>query len=210
MKPRTITRGHGKGCPCNPCVTVRSRYYKWHELATYRNGPRLIPSDNARNYVNYWLGRDWSATHLAHLAACDRDTVWCIARGDFQKISRDLDAALQGVIPHASNAPDPERSLVPRVGAVRRIRALYWLGHTSNDIDAELTAITDISRWMCQPGTVCVANSWLDIDRVYNQLSLTRGRSKRTAGRAARAGYASPLAWDDIDDPDETPKGVAA
>ncbi|MFD8516516.1 hypothetical protein ACFV27_36930 [Streptomyces antimycoticus] len=98
---------------------------------------------------------------------------------------------------------------VPALGAMRRIRALYALGHFNRDIAAAAGVSKD---------AVCAlaAGQWktlkvqhdAGIRRAYDQLSMSVGESWKTRRLAERQGWAPPLAWDDetIDDPKARPR----
>jgi hypothetical protein len=98
---------------------------------------------------------------------------------------------------------------VPAVGAVRRVRALYALGHFNHQIAAE----AGISR-----DAVCAlaADKWptvkVHIDdgvrKAYDRLSMSTGKSGKTRLWAERKGWVPPLAWDDeaIDNPAAVPQ----
>lgn len=106
------------------------------------------------------------------------------------------------------------RRLVNGTGTVRRIRALWAIGWTSNHI-AEACgwrtpqAVTEIA----QPATErrgVYATTAETVAAAYERLCMTPGPSDMNRRRAARQGYAPPLAWNDIDNPAERPKGIAA
>ncbi|MCX4571582.1 hypothetical protein OOK48_35265 [Streptomyces viridodiastaticus] len=97
---------------------------------------------------------------------------------------------------------------VPSVGAVRRVRALYALGH----FNYEIASAAGTSR-----DTVCAlaGGRWPTIKvavddgvrAAYDRLSMSTGQSAKTRLWAQRNGWVPPLAWDDetIDDPDAVP-----
>jgi transcriptional regulator with XRE-family HTH domain len=102
---------------------------------------------------------------------------------------------------------------VSALGAVRRLRALYALGHLNWVISQE----SGLSR-----DAVCdlVNGSWTTIKvaaddgvrAAYDRLSMKTGTSWKTRKLAERNGWAPPLAWDDdtIDDPKAMPVTDAA
>jgi len=107
---------------------------------------------------------------------------------------------------------------VPALGAQRRIQALMALGWTSENIRlaAGWNHRNSIQRILHgQKGRPC---TWLTkataetITKVYDQLSMRlpeMDRYHRRAASIARSkGYVPPLAWDDIDNPDEQPAKV--
>jgi hypothetical protein len=99
---------------------------------------------------------------------------------------------------------------VPATGTVRRVRALMRLGWTAARI-GEQTGQSGASvqrlSMACRPRVNLATQR--RVRAAYGVLSGSHGPSARTAGRAERAGWEPPLAWDAIDDPAEKPKGVA-
>jgi len=104
---------------------------------------------------------------------------------------------------------------VPALGSQRRIQALMRLGWTSSDIAdaAGWTHRNQVFRILKgQKGRPCV---WLQrstaeaVRDVYERLSMSLPEPTptraRTRAKAQRMGWAPPLAWDDIDDPNERP-----
>lgn len=111
--------------------------------------------------------------------------------------------------------------MVDPTGTVRRIRALYALGWTSPQLAVRL-GVT--------PARVghLASGKWRQVHRhtaarvaaLYDELSMVVPRDPdvlpprharvhdRQRRWAAAKGWAPPLAWDDIDDPNETPTGL--
>lgn len=102
---------------------------------------------------------------------------------------------------------------IPAHGFKRRVHALMAIGWTQRDIAKGLGIATgNLSAKLRLNDTVrratheamCAlyeANCMTTLDGMVN---------RRTAQIAAKRGWAPPLAWDDIDDPDETPNLGAA
>jgi hypothetical protein len=104
---------------------------------------------------------------------------------------------------------------IPATGAQRRIRALIRLGWTSTDI-------AQAAGWSHRNAVLRILNGqhgrpcrWVErktyyaISEVYERMSMElppmnsyRARSRTIA---ASKGWPPPLAWDDIDDPNERP-----
>lgn len=102
-----------------------------------------------------------------------------------------------------------DRYTTPSLGYIRRIQALGALGWRQVDI-AEAGSIphkTIVEMSARKPGRVHRSTA-AGLDLAYARLSMKRGPSSRTALHAARNGWPPPLAWDDIDDPNERPRGV--
>ena len=92
-------------------------------------------------------------------------------------------------------------------GTRRRIQALWAIGWTSQHIaDAcgweTPQAITEIVNVREQ----IYATTAATIAHTYERMSMTPGPSAKNRRDAARKGWLPPLAWDDIDDIDETPR----
>lgn len=109
-------------------------------------------------------------------------------------------------IPLSVNVPDTVDAsrLVPALGAHRRITGLFALGWRHTDLKARgVSAHNTIAGRYLQTQ----ATKWRAIDVLFRELSMTLGPSATTRARAATLGFLPPLAWDDLDDPAETPKG---
>lgn len=99
-------------------------------------------------------------------------------------------------------------------GCTRRLRALYALGWTWDAIAAE-AGRTKHQVWRIAHGVHCTDRGvyqatvqW--VHDIYERLCMTRPEgfsANRARNNAARKGWAPPLAWHDIDDPDEQPTG---
>ncbi|MFF9787111.1 hypothetical protein [Streptomyces nigrescens] len=97
---------------------------------------------------------------------------------------------------------------VPSVGAVRRIQALYALGHFNQRIAeaAGLSRCFIIDLANEKRATLAIERD-AGVRRAYDQLSMTVGKSPKTRLYAESKGWVPPLAWDDdaIDDPSAVP-----
>lgn len=107
------------------------------------------------------------------------------------------------------SVPVPERAIdrggyVSALGTSRKLRALGAIGYPQDYLAERLgtfqkciTAITRQDR--------VTARIWVAVDDLFRELSMTVGPSNRARVRAKNRGCFPPLAFDDIDDPDETP-----
>ena len=98
---------------------------------------------------------------------------------------------------------------VPRIGAVRRIRALMAMGWSHAEIAA--AGAPNSARLINGGGHLITAQKWRAVRDVYDKLSMTPGPSPETRGWARARGYPPPLAWDDdaIDDATAVPQHEA-
>ena len=103
-----------------------------------------------------------------------------------------------------------ERATVPAVGTIRRIQALVCMGWSMPTLSQRLGAaqpqtIQNLAR---KPHDARIRVATAEkIRALYDELSMLHGPNRVGAARAASKGWAPPLAWDDIDDPDERPTG---
>lgn len=100
----------------------------------------------------------------------------------------------------ARTTPD---DAIPTWRATRRLRALRAAGHSLADIAAGSGVSPDIIRQVCQQrhDTIPQANFQM-LDDYYQRVE---GKPVRPARHnVAIAGWKTPAAWDDIDDPDES------
>ena len=103
------------------------------------------------------------------------------------------------------------------LGTRRRIRALMALGWSTAVLDAELgKARTYTTALLRRNGPVYVTTAQ-QYAALYERLSMTlppdetryqRQFASRARNLARRNGWPPPLAWDDIDDPNERPQGA--
>lgn len=123
-----------------------------------------------------------------------RDTYKRVQVGTAQKVMR---------IP--SPEPFSGDGIVSAVGSHRRVRALQALGWTQRELESRL-------GWGHRRLGVILGRSKIAaknakaISDLYDQLSMTTGPSEKTRRWAKKLGFVPPLAWDDIDDPDEIPE----
>lgn len=109
---------------------------------------------------------------------------------------------------HKRNRIHP-KPLVPAIGARRRVEALARLGYTRADLSRRLGKHRDWIRKVTS-NTLIQRETFEIIAALYEQLCMTPATgplANRTRTWATRQGWPPPLAWDDIDNPDERPDG---
>lgn len=101
--------------------------------------------------------------------------------------------------------------LMPPLGTRRRIRALQAVGYSfpmiAEAADMSPKTIADL----CYRSERVSTQTARVVAEVYERLCMKQPTGmfvKRSRLMAARKGWAPPLAWDDIDDPDEMPRGL--
>lgn len=96
---------------------------------------------------------------------------------------------------------------VAATGTQRRIQALMALGWSAEDVARELGWAHKRAVHRLRFVTFVYRSTHEQVAAAYERLSGTPGPNENAKRRALAAGYAPPLAWDDIDNPDEKPKG---
>lgn len=96
--------------------------------------------------------------------------------------------------------------LVSKVGAVRRLQALMWMGWSRRELARQAGYKGDAFALILNSPrqAIMVANDQKVAD-LFERLAMRPGPSKRAHDCAERNGWLPPLAWTDIDDPDEIP-----
>ena len=194
-----------KGCPkCR-------RWNTWHSRAYRRrveNGERTtVPIAEVRDHIAKLTAaglKNKSIYTAAGLTRGSFDAV--IYKPERQWVTAKVAQKILAVpVPNLPAAEPPRYHYVDPVGSMRRIRALHRIGWTLRHIAAA-------GQLSCRVENIG-SQQWVTTDtaagvkRAYDRLSMTPGPSARTAARAAREGWASPLAWDEntIDDPAAQP-----
>ena len=166
----------------------------------------LLPAARAQAHLQRLYDLGWSLRALAQYTGMQvTDTSLAnLKAGLHEQLKRNTVAAVMS-IPYtaAVNEHVAPEAWVPVLGAQRRARALLALGWNHDELKKRMPLYTNhISRATYNH---MHARNWRDLDNLYRELCMTPGPSRITAQRADRAGYAPPLVWDDIDNPDEQP-----
>ena len=108
------------------------------------------------------------------------------------------------------------RLTVPAIGYTRRIQALKAIGYTYQQIVDEVGMGQRRSYGALADGVTYTRLRWewaKKIDAAYQRLSVQplheTTSAKRSRAHARNRGWAPPMAWDDIDNPHERPKGIS-
>lgn len=190
-------------CPCAPCKADRARTRKHSKAGILTR----VTSDQAWAVLDEMLARDWTGAAIASACGIPNRTVWLILQESGSGHRRTIGARLAAQI---VNHGQPTAGNVGAVGSQRKVRALARLGHPCSAIEEASglprATITLITRGQTKRTKPHVAAA---IDKAWREMCLSTGTCKRARNRAIAAGWPAPLAWDDIDDPMEAPKGVA-
>lgn len=93
---------------------------------------------------------------------------------------------------------------IAAVGTVRRLQALAAMGWPF-DVLSPLAGHGPRYLSQLMKRDVLFSSTARKVDELYQTLAMTLGPSNRIRVRSLNRGWVTALAWDDIDDPDETP-----
>jgi hypothetical protein len=170
---------------------------------------------NARLHFHALRGAGWSVRSIAaHAGVHTSDLYRYLDGADLPHVETGLLRIAPGTLAtrttpntHTGTSAEP---FVPRVGTVRRLRALMVMGWPSAEINARLHAL-GIRDKRAAENLLHQSGQWVTRSRhdavaaIYRELCTQRGPSERARNRALAKGYAGPMSWEDIDH-DEAPE----
>lgn len=201
--------------PADPCVRsgqdqetpmdTRQQYqrdYYLQTLAAAGKAPRQ-PAEPVRAHIRALTDTGMTYVEIAEACGLHRHTIGAVARGENGTVRA-----------HTAQAILAVRPALTLIGAIRRVRALTALGWSAPAIAqaGQITTCTvgSYRRGEAQflgPGAVGVVRAWKALSmRVPAQVTrYEKSMVTRSQAWARREGWAPPLAWDNIDDPNERP-----
>lgn len=214
-------------CRCDDCREGRKRYARdlrrRHLYGTFDNG--LTEVEPVRAHIEFLRSKGMGWKFIAERAGVGYTAVEQIIygrtgaksdprRGErLKRVSRVTAEKILAVRPVLRRG-----ALVPAVGTQRRLQALAWLGYPLSWVAREIGVAPSNLLKVFDRDRVR-ADTWEKVKRVFDAWSLTpavgscavsRGVVSRTRRVAREKGWASPFAWDDIDDPRERAKSGRA
>ncbi|MFF9287571.1 helix-turn-helix domain-containing protein [Streptomyces griseosporeus] len=206
---RTIAR-HGTanrysyGCRCTPCTKAATRADAERKLDRLAGRPRQIPAAPAAEHAKKLLERGLTVTQVAREAGLEPSTIRRLVNGQKEMLAANAAKVLAVPLDVRVSSGD-----VPALGATRRIRALYALGHFNWRIAQEAGVSRDtISALAAGLWPTIKVSADDGIRAAYDRLCMKTGTSAKTRILAQRRGWAPPLAWEEeaIDDPSAVPQ----
>ncbi|GAA4929038.1 hypothetical protein GCM10023224_05560 [Streptomonospora halophila] len=191
------------GCHCDPCNQARRDYENDRSRAiAYGTWSPWGDADAVRARITALKAAGWSIKAVATAARTTEDVVRNLGRDPGRRVRAEVAARILEI-----DQLWPA-GYVPAVGSVRRLRALAVIGHGLCEVSAEsglsvsgLSKLRAGQRWT-------QARTPAAVEVAYTRLEMRPASSPRAGiirERARAAGWAPPLAWDDIDDPDAVP-----
>lgn len=147
-----------------------------------------------------------SSRAIADASGVSRETIALLNRGVAETLYVTTEQRILAVkAEDILNRPN-HTGYVPNIGARRRVQALMAIGWRHQDLSPRLGFVS--TNLIHQQGDWITQRKHQAVKDLYDQLwNKPRPEDVRSRNRAAKAGYAPPLAWDDetIDDPAATP-----
>ncbi|MCL8016919.1 helix-turn-helix transcriptional regulator [Streptomyces sp. AS02] len=195
------------GCRCRPCTKAASRADAERRLDRLAGNPRSADATLFRRtlrHLRYLVANDMSHAQIGKSAGVSQSTVSQLLSG--QRTSLMSDTARKLLAVEATDRSGTH--MAPAVGTMRRLQALYWMGHRSQTI-ADRTGLHEdtvlgLARGRWERTTSDRVSAVL---QAYDELAMSYGDSPRARQFAADNNWHGPLAWDDdtIDDPHAVP-----
>ncbi len=199
-------------CRCRVCRDAATRYNAERRRQNLYGNPAYVDSTPARQHVQTLQAWGMGWKRIARSAGLSESVVWKLIYGDPSRnlapSKRVRVGTLQAIL--AVELDLAGGALVEATGTRRRLQALGALGWTVQAL-AERAGVDRqrIDKALRGSPYVTVATEAATrtlYDHLWNEHP-EGGRSEATRRRAARLGWAPPLAWDDdtIDDPAARP-----
>lgn len=190
--------GEYRTCKQADCLRYRERYRKQWTYERSHGHKRLVDASPARRHIEGLIGAGWSYRAIAGAADVSPTTVHRVGRGLQGTLQRTVARRVLAVagLPFRPTK-DATEPFVPKIGAVRRIQALLFMGWRHSDISAACQIRSAVV--LHQQGRWITRGTHDKIAAGFDRLAMSSGPSERTRQRARRLGYLGPLDWDDID-----------
>lgn len=180
-----------------------NRQEKAAHLRRTRGLLNLVPSPPVTDHTRRLLAAGWTRREIATRAGLERRTINSVAVGERPTVHRYTAGAIVKLRPQ-----DAPARVLPH-GTVRRVQALALMGWPATQIAAEAGLSRSFMGDMMSgrlrriPREAAAA-----VAAVFRARWQDYGPSSIARTVAARNGWVSVWAWDDIDDPTEQPAGV--
>lgn len=199
----TLTAYITHGCRCDICRRNATRHNKKLRVDRLRGNPRLVDAQPIRDHVQALLEAGMSFRAISLAAG------WRSRNALDEALKRDrVHTRTRDRVLAVTVASDTRRDgYVDATGARRRLQALAVNGWASRALARRLghrdhSTVLDIQAGRIRRIRRRTADT---IAGLHDELWQTPGGSDRAAAAALRRGWLPTAAWDDLDDPAETP-----
>lgn len=192
-------------CWCGTCKTCYAREwarrrYRLKAYGQWQPEERWADIAPVRQHLLDLQAAGVGADAIAKHAQVGRQTVQKIRNGTQGRVSRPVaDRLLAVTSKHADKLP-----VWP---VARRLQALNALGYTARRMATDLGFTEEVlSDLLGGKRTYVLRPTTNKVAAYYEARHMTPGGNTFSVNSARRRGYLPPLAWDDIDDPNEQPR----
>lgn len=197
--------GHGTftaGCP--DCQRLDRAYGRRRRTAVAAGTwQRAVPATIVREHVRELVAAGMTQVSIATAARVGQRTVQEIVGGRRRVVYGPTAAAIMSV----AARPTPPAGFVDALPSARMVRALFATGWSMPALAARLgwhaQQLWEVADYKHAVVSVSTDRKIRDL---FEELSATPGGSVKARNVAAQRGWLPPLAWDDIDDPNEKPR----
>lgn len=189
-------------------MSYRYLYHKQYDLDRSRGIERTMDATPVHRHIDFLMAQGATYAIIGAAVGIDRRTMrWMRERT--ARMNRTTAAKILALDERVMFGPNvPDEAMVPKHGAARRVQALLRIGYT-HPMLTERLGTPSRAFVRADNGRVTLRNH-RRIVALYDELWMKPGPSKKGVTWAIKNGYVSPLAWNDIDDPNEIPEGVVA
>lgn len=215
----TRARYNFEDCRCGPCTEAQRVYHAdRRRKVAYRQWNPFVDAEPARLHVQALRRAGMGRRRIGELANVEQGMLWRLEHGNAKKgrpPTRQLRKATADRILAVSASLDDlaGTALVDATGSHRRLQALVAVGWPQARIAQRLgVTAANMGSLMRRPRVLAsrarairdlyeeLWDSVPDCNSTQQRLAVTRARAF-----AVSRGWAVPMAWDNIDDPDEQP-----
>lgn len=197
-RPGGPRRHHREGTPtCEACLRARRRADKYRRATGRR---KHVPSGPVWKHILALREAKMGYPQIARAVGRAEVSIWRIQHQE--KVHVNTARAILAIPIPKSPEELPDSVYVPMAGAQRRLLALQWQRWGLRHL-AEHTYLHSDTLWRIRvgKGSTITVETHEEVKRLYEFIGLRRGPSRKGGGIPAAA-------WDDIDDPNEEPKGL--
>lgn len=193
-------------CRCVHCDGAQREYYRARKRDR-RNYGEERTIDTGREHIRVLMGHGMSGKLIAEHAGVSPTTIYWIENGKAKGTTTTTEALILAVQPVRTA---PRSTNVPITATTRRLRHLALMGWTAPEIAGVaglcVTQVLDMTREKRPTVTKETAATIERATRALMRRTPPAGRlATRARNDAARKGWVSMFAYDNLDDPDETP-----
>lgn len=160
----------------------------------------FIPATPTRTIINHLLDNGWSRNTIAAAAGVSMATISRAASGEFDRVR----VRTAKKVAALADAPAPHPHRVDAWPYQRRLQALQAAGYTQPTIarmfNIPSATVSRVTTGMVDQVSVEVAERIIEAWEHWYTLPVGK-----PTPMAKRCGWVTPMAWDDIDDPEEQP-----